>query len=141
MINKLTIALLFLLPLLANTPPPLPFPSPEVEHLTGSKAAHTEEVQGRISYTGQPSMIRLVSSGRTLLNTSNIPAQCLDFSFYMSEQRSSLELSMQVRWPNGEEINRDQAVSVTLQPAQRSSRTQESYTEGNYLQDILYFVW
>ncbi len=98
-------------------------------------------VYASIRYTGQPVSIMLNCAGRVLLNTQDIPAHSKSFSFTIPADTGMMEILTEVRWAEGADSEKQNAITLTLEPSQKASQSQTCWTQGDHLHDLLLFVW
>ncbi len=125
----------------ASAPPPAS--TPQIENQSERAAAEKNliTVYANLRYTGQPTSIKIYCAGRILLETKDIPAESKNFSFTIPADTGMMEILTEVRWSEGEDSDKQQVITLTLEPSLKASQSKTCWTQGDYLHDILLFVW
>lgn len=103
------------------------------------EAPSTDKVLARVQFTGKPMAATLRFEGADI---ATMPADTIaPWEVELSlPQNASIELEAEIHWAEGSAEN---AVSITLEPAQKDARTDTRWTgpDGALLHDLFIFTW
>ena len=100
----------------------------------------TQTVYARVQFTGTPHSCILRYEGEELAAMPQGTPSPWELELHLPGNPSSLELEAEVSWEEGSAEN---AVSITLEPAQKEARTETRWTgpDGSLLHDLFIYKW
>ena len=104
-----------------------------------AEAPSTALLFARVQFTGKPKACTLRYEGQDLATMPANATSPWEVELPLPQQ-NKLELEAEICWPEGSPEN---AVSITLEPAQKEPRTDTRWTgeDGSLLHDLFIFSW